>query len=275
LTYVATEVPLAPALDDPDAVWVIVTSTTEPADVDRPVEVDSDRGLEVVFEDVLVAEDVFPVEDEVIDDAVTLDVESVLVELLETTLDEVAVVDVLAALTPRNRDPALIRNLTGAPTHLDRIKLLADSDFTFDFSAAIAGAPRVSTGKPRKGWCITVKTPTPVKLSSDLVSLLVGHTVSANAGTMPALSGLGVSMTAGFIGPCGMNTPQTHPRGTDSDYVISANFVTGMFAENGAKVVLGNVGPNQVRFAFIAAFSDEDVGTLQIAQGTYQPYHEP
>lgn len=101
---------------------------------------------------------------------------------------------------------------------------------------------------------------------------------------MPALIGEGVSMTLGFIGPCGINTPHTHPRASEFNYVVNGSFTTGMFQENGARVVLGNVSAGKVSLFprgsihfeanvdctpsfFIAAFGDEDPGVLQIAQG--------
>lgn len=43
-----------------------------------------------------------------------------------------------------------------------------------------------------------------------------------------------------------MNTPHTHPRATELNYVVSGNFTTGFFAENGAQTVLGTVGPGQM-----------------------------
>lgn len=53
-------------------------------------------------------------------------------------------------------DPALVRNLTGASTQAQRIALLADSDFIFDFYNSSVG---IAMGKD-------------------------GHTVGANAGTV-------------------------------------------------------------------------------------------
>lgn len=110
-----------------------------------------------------------------------------------------------AAVPPPNRAPAFVQQLTGSPTHLERIKLLADSDFIFDFNAAMPGSPGVSSGK-------------------------AGRTVAANAGTMPALIGQGVAITVGFLSPCGLNTPHTHPRATEFNFVVSGNFTTGASA---------------------------------------------
>ena len=155
----------------------------------------------------------------------------------------------------------MIRNLTTAATQAQRIALLSDNDFIFDFANIIPGQAGVGTGKD-------------------------GHTVGANAGNMPALIGEGVSLTLGFIGPCGMNTPHTHPRATEFNYVVNGSFTTGMFQENGARVVLGNVTAGQASLfprgsihfeanldcqpaVFVAAFGDSDPGVLQIAQGLF------
>lgn len=55
-----------------------------------------------------------------------------------------------------NTDPSLVRNLTSASTQAQRIALLSDNDFIFDFYNSSVG---VATGKD-------------------------GHTVGANAGTV-------------------------------------------------------------------------------------------
>lgn len=160
-----------------------------------------------------------------------------------------------------NRDPDFVRSIVTASTQLQRINLLADSDFIFDFNNFTTGRPGLALGKD-------------------------GHTIAANAGTMPALIGEGVSITLGVIGPCGMNTPHTHPRATEFNYVVNGSFTTGMFQENGARVVLGNVTAGQASLfprgaihfeanlgcepaIFVAAFGDSDPGTLQIAQGLF------
>lgn len=160
-----------------------------------------------------------------------------------------------------NRNPDFVRSIVTASTQLQRINILSDADFIFDFNNFTAGRPGLSTGKD-------------------------GHTIAANANSMPALIGEGVSITLGFIGPCGMNTPHTHPRATEFNYVVNGSFTTGMFQENGARVVLGNVTAGQASLfprgaihfeanlgcepaVFVAAFGDSDPGTLQIAQGLF------
>lgn len=76
----------------------------------------------------------------------------------------------------------LISQLESAATAADRIKLLPNpSDHVYDFlNPPSADATTLGGG---------------------------GHTVKADRKDFPALIGNGVSMTLGFIGPCGFNTP--------------------------------------------------------------------
>ena len=95
-----------------------------------------------------------------------------------------------------------------------------------------------------------------------------------------------VAMTVGFIGPCGMNTPHTHPRATEFNYVVSGKFMTGMLQENGVRPIMGTVHEGQASLfprgsihfevnlgcepaVFVAAFSNPDPGVLQVAQGLF------
>jgi hypothetical protein len=76
----------------------------------------------------------------------------------------------------------LISQLESAATAADRIKLLPNpSDHVYDF----LNPPTADATTTGKG----------------------GHTVKADRKDFPALIGNGVSMTLGFIGPCGFNTP--------------------------------------------------------------------
>lgn len=76
----------------------------------------------------------------------------------------------------------LINSLMNAATAADRLKLLPNpSDHVYDFNNPPT-ADATTTG-------------------------LGGHTVKADRKDFPALIGNGVSMTVGFIGPCGFNTP--------------------------------------------------------------------
>jgi hypothetical protein len=55
-----------------------------------------------------------------------------------------------------------------------------------------------------------------------------GSGVLANRKNFPALIGLGVAASVGFLKPCGMNTPHTHPRATEFLTIASgSNVKTG------------------------------------------------
>ena len=102
---------------------------------------------------------------------------------------------------------SLIDRLQLAPTAVDRIALLSASDFKYDFNNPPADA--TTTGKG-------------------------GHTVKADRKVFPALIGTGVGMTVGFIGPCGFNTPHTHPRSSEINIIVEGRLGTEFIAENGA-----------------------------------------
>lgn len=101
----------------------------------------------------------------------------------------------------------LIQALELAPTAVDRIALLSEADFKYDFNSPPSSA--VTTGKG-------------------------GHTVRADRKVFPALIGTGVSMTVGFIGPCGFNTPHIHPRSSEINIIVEGRLGTEFIAENGA-----------------------------------------
>jgi len=149
----------------------------------------------------------------------------------------------------------LIAKLLEAPTDVARLNLLSDEAFKFDFVNPPSGKT-VGAG---------------------------GFSSSANAITMPSTIGNDVSITVGFLGPCGMNTPHTHPRSAEFNYVVNGSLITGMIPENGAKFVFNEVKTNQATLfpqsaihfeynnncepvTFVAFFSDSDPGTTQIAQ---------
>ena len=48
-------------------------------------------------------------------------------------------------------------------------------------------------------------------------------------------------MTLGFLEPCGMNTPHTHPRATEMLYLVNGTITAGMIAENGARFVFNTL----------------------------------
>ncbi|KAI0701224.1 RmlC-like cupin domain-containing protein [Cytidiella melzeri] len=148
-----------------------------------------------------------------------------------------------------------VSNLRVAQTQSDRIKLLPDDAFVFDFLHPDSG---VTTGSG-------------------------GHTVAASSENMPALIGNGMAMTIGFLGPCGMNTPHTHPRATEFNFAVNGSIKGGFLAENGDRFILHDVPPGSavvfpqgaIHFEyndscedmiFVAAFNNEDPGVTQIAQ---------
>ncbi|KAJ7755897.1 RmlC-like cupin domain-containing protein [Mycena metata] len=142
------------------------------------------------------------------------------------------------------------------PTAVDRVNTLSlDKQFIFDFFNPPAG---VTTGA-------------------------AGHTVTATSGTFPAIVGNGVAMTVGFLGPCGINTPHTHPRATEINFSVNGTLRTGMLAENGARFIVNDLPPGSmtvfpqgsVHFEvntgceaamFVAAFNSEDPGVSSLAQ---------
>ncbi|KAI9863763.1 MAG: hypothetical protein M1824_006360 [Vezdaea acicularis] len=149
----------------------------------------------------------------------------------------------------------LINELELAPTGRDRIDLLPnDLDFVYDFNLP----PTQQFNSTGKG----------------------GSTIAANRKTFPALIGTGSSMTVGFMHPCGMNTPHTHPRGTELNIVVQGALTTAMVLENGVRAVMTNTtlyqmtvfpqGALHMEFnplctptVFIAGFNNEDAGTQQ------------
>ncbi|EJD52234.1 RmlC-like cupin [Auricularia subglabra TFB-10046 SS5] len=110
-----------------------------------------------------------------------------------------------------------------------------------------------------------------------------GSTRHAARDTFPALVGTGMAMTVGFLDPCSMNTPHTHPRATEFNMVMNGSLYAGFLAENGARFVANEVPTlsatvfpqGAIHFeanlgcepaVFVAAFNNEDPGVLQIAQ---------
>lgn len=151
----------------------------------------------------------------------------------------------------------LISSLILAPTAKDRIALIPnDADFVYDFNNPPAGA--TTTGKG-------------------------GHTVRADRDAFPALVGTGVSMTLGFLGPCGFNTPHTHPRSSEINVVVKGSLVAEFTLENGARTIGNRLATNQMTVfpqgalhtefnpgcddaLFVAGFASEDPGVQQAAQ---------
>ncbi|KAF3162757.1 hypothetical protein TWF106_002409 [Orbilia oligospora] len=155
----------------------------------------------------------------------------------------------------------LIAQLVTAPLQQDRIALLKDEDFTFDFRNP-PGSVSVATGN-------------------------AGRVVQANRRTFPALIGTGSGMAMGFLGPCGFNTPHTHPRGTELNVPVAGRLNTSMILENGARIVnsladtfqlhvfpQGSIhqefNPDCGETIFVAGFNAEDFGTSQVADNFFR-----
>ncbi|KAJ7046443.1 RmlC-like cupin [Mycena alexandri] len=156
-----------------------------------------------------------------------------------------------------------VAQLPLAPTAVDRINALADdSQFVFDFLNPPSGdTPGVIPGKTTGA---------------------AGHTVEAFAGNFPAVIGNGAAMTVGFLGPCAINTPHTHPRATEVNYSVNGTLRTGLLTENGARFIVNDLPPGTMTVfpqgaihfemnngcepaMFIAGFNNEDPGVLQVA----------
>ncbi|GAB1743019.1 hypothetical protein NU219Hw_g8715t1 [Hortaea werneckii] len=159
--------------------------------------------------------------------------------------------------TANNLD--LIHSLELAPTAADRVNMLTAEDFKYDFLAPPSNA--VTTGQG-------------------------GHTVRSDSRVFPALIGTGVSMTVGFIGPCGFNTPHTHPRSSEINIIVQGRLGTEFVAENGVKPISNTLDKFQMTVfpqgalhaefnpdcedaVFVAGFASADPGVVQAAQSLF------
>ncbi|KAI4248459.1 MAG: hypothetical protein L6R40_001020 [Gallowayella cf. fulva] len=164
---------------------------------------------------------------------------------------------VVSADTSIANDPAIIKELSLAAKAVDRISMIQkDASFKFDFDN-----PPEKTKTEGKG----------------------GHTVRADRQSFPPLIGTGVSMTLGFLGPCGFNTPHTHPRSSEINIVVQGTLQTEFTLENGARTVHNTLNTRQMTVfpqgalhtefnpncddaIFVAGFASEDPGVQQAAQ---------
>jgi oxalate decarboxylase/phosphoglucose isomerase-like protein (cupin superfamily) len=152
---------------------------------------------------------------------------------------------------------ALVAQLRSAPTEVDRFRLLSDDQFLFDFNN-----PNTTVGVTNGAG---------------------GRTVAATSANFPAIVGQGVSMTIGFLGPCGMNSPHTHPRATEINFSVNTTLRGGVLIENGARFAEIDIAPGSatvfpqgaIHFEmnpsceeamFVAGFNGEDPGVAQVAQ---------
>lgn len=163
------------------------------------------------------------------------------------------------AINPnRSENSTLISQLILAATAADRMNLLPNAqDHVYDFNAP----PHTDATTTGHG----------------------GHTVKADRDTFPALIGNGVSMTVGFIGPCGFNTPHTHPRSAEINIVVDGSLGTEFVVENGTPLIRNRLdklqmtvfpqgaihtewNPDCTPATFVAGFASEDPGVQQSAQ---------
>ncbi|MCJ1466400.1 hypothetical protein MMC07_005019 [Pseudocyphellaria aurata] len=154
----------------------------------------------------------------------------------------------------------VIHSLMLAPRAVDRIAMIPkDSDFVFDFDSPPANSSTTGLG---------------------------GSTVAATRQSFPPLVGAGAAMTVGFLGPCGFNTPHTHPRSVELNILVEGRVSTQFVLENGARTVSNDLLPMQMtafpqgalhtefnpdcsRATFVAAFTNEDPGVQQEAQSFF------
>ncbi|KAG4430079.1 hypothetical protein IFR05_014438 [Cadophora sp. M221] len=157
-----------------------------------------------------------------------------------------------------SNDLELYQKLTSAPSVVQRQSLLSDADFVFDFLNPCDTVGATTTGKG-------------------------GNTVRADRASFPALVSQGASITVGFLGPCGFNTPHVHPRATELNLVVEGTLFASVTAENRARhmshtlskwqMTVFPAGAMHTEFnpectpaTFVAAFPNEDPGVGQIAQ---------
>jgi len=176
-------------------------------------------------------------------------ISSFLLYLTVTTLTFSAYLSSAASISDR------VAQLRLAPTNVDRVKLLEDPDYVFDFLHPPSG---VTTGAG-------------------------GHTASATSANFLGTIENGAAMTIGFLDACGFNTPHTHPRATEFNFAVNGTLMTGQLPENGARFIYNEVPAGSATvfpkgvihfeqnqgcepMIFVAAFNNEDPGVLQIAQ---------
>ncbi|KZP30792.1 RmlC-like cupin [Athelia psychrophila] len=163
-----------------------------------------------------------------------------------------------AAAAPPN-DTALVAKLITENTQVNKVAdITPNSGYVFDFTAGARG------------------------------NALGGFAIGANSANFPALLTGNGAMTVGVLGPCGANSPHTHPRATEIQIVVSGGPIyTEFIMENGANVINNTVPlgsatifpKGTIHFQqnmaceptiFIASFDEVDPGTSQIAQNFFK-----
>ncbi|KAI0110075.1 RmlC-like cupin domain-containing protein [Daldinia grandis] len=159
-----------------------------------------------------------------------------------------------------------VQQILLADTRADAVNniLKDDADFVFDFSKARKFGPG-------KG----------------------GEVVLATRKAFPALTGTGIGMAVGFLGPCGFNTPHVHNRATELLIVIKGKVMSEMVVENGVanadkkpRDIMNTIeelqatpyymgalhtqfNPTCDNVTFIAPLSSDDFGVNSIAQAYF------
>ncbi|KAI6087810.1 RmlC-like cupin domain-containing protein [Hypoxylon rubiginosum] len=120
-----------------------------------------------------------------------------------------------------------------------------------------------------------------------------GEVVQANRKAFPALTGTGIGMAVGFLGPCGFNTPHVHNRATELLIVTKGRVVSEMVVENGVEdadkkprditntleelqatpyfmgALHTQYNPDCGNVTFVAPLSSEDFGANTMAQAYF------
>lgn len=115
--------------------------------------------------------------------------------------------------TPAN--PSLVAQIRMAPTMLERLKILNDSDLKYDFSQ-----------NPMYSW-------------------KPGSVCNANTATWPALTDTGMTVAQLNLGPCSMLSPHIH-RAMNIVISVTGSTHTYMYQENGARLVQQILTPGQI-----------------------------
>ncbi|KAH9951608.1 RmlC-like cupin [Amylocystis lapponica] len=153
----------------------------------------------------------------------------------------------------------LISNLKLASSAVERVSLLSDEQFTFDFFNPPTGAIVPGAG---------------------------GHLALASVTTFPALVAEHIAMVVGFLGPCGLNTPHTHPRATELLFLVNGSLTSGMVTETGSRFITDTLSPGQAMvlpmgsihfqqnngcepLMFVSALNNEDPGSNLVGQSFF------
>jgi len=118
-----------------------------------------------------------------------------------------------------------------------------------------------------------------------------GGVVLADDTIYPAVIGNNIAMLMGFLGPCGMVAPHSHPRATEILVnVAGPPLMAGLITEGGAPTIIGYAGPGNVTVlpqgsthfvastgceptVIVAAFNSESPGALFVSQ-SYAAFSE-